>query len=142
MAGLEWKNCFIYLDDVLIALKTFEEHLTHLQEVSSNLCEANLNLKPKKCGLLRKEVDFLRHLVSADGIHPNPTTTDKIKSYPTPTSATEVCRFLGLASYYPRLNFVPNFASIADPLHALTRKSLALNGVKPLREPSFASRKF
>ena len=123
MAGLEWKSCFIYLDDVLVASKTFDEHLTHLREVFSRLWEANLRLKPKKCGLLRKEVGFLGHVVSADSVHPDPSKTDKIKSYPRPTSATEVRRFLWLASYYQR--FVPNFDSIANPLYALTRKNVA-----------------
>ena len=67
MAGLEWKSCFIYLDDVLIALKTFREHLTHLREVFSRFCE--------------EEVDFLGHVVSADGVCPNTAKTEWRSSY-------------------------------------------------------------
>ena len=52
LAGLEYKSCFIYLDDVLVASKTFEDHLTHLREVFNRLRSSNLRLKPRKCELI------------------------------------------------------------------------------------------
>ena len=104
LVGLEWKTCFVYLDDVLIVSQTFQDHLAHLCEVFSHLRTANLRLKPKKCGLLRQQVPFLGHIVSTDGIWPNPAKTEKIESYLRPTNATEVRRFLGLASYYKGLS--------------------------------------
>ena len=67
-------------------------------------------------------MSFLGHIVSADGVLPDPSKTEKIHHYPKPTSTTEVRRFLGLASYYRR--FVPNFAVKANPLHSLTRKNV------------------
>ena len=120
LAGLEWKTCFVYLDDVLIASRTFEDHLVHLREVFCRLREANLRLKPKKCGLLKEQVPFLGHVVSADGIRPDSAKTERIKSYPRPTDTMEVRRFLGLASYYRR--FIARFAAIAAPLHSLLKK--------------------
>ncbi len=120
LSGLEWDSCFVYLDDILIASTTSEEHLRHLGEVFMRLRRAGLRLKPKKCHLLREELSYLGHVVSASGIKPDPAKVDKVRSYPTPTDATKVRQFLGLASYYRR--FIPAFARIAHPLHALTKK--------------------
>ena len=122
LSGLEYQCCFIYLDDILVASKTFDDHLTHLREVFSRLRSSNLRLKPRKCELLRDKVPFLGHVVSAQGIEPDPVKTERIKDYPVPTDVTEVRKFLGLASYYRR--FVPKFASIAAPIHALTKKNM------------------
>ena len=120
LAGLEWKTCFVYLDDVLIASKTFEDQLVNLHEVFYRLREANLQLKPKKCGLLKEQVPFLGHVVLADGIQADPAKMEWIKSYPKPTDTMEVHRFVGLASYYRW--FIARFAAIAAPLHSLLKK--------------------
>ena len=120
LAGLEWSSCFVYLDDILIVSQSFDEHLKHLREVFNRLCKALLKLKPKKCLILRSEVQYLGHVVTAEGIRPNLAKVEKVMSYAVPTDTTGVRRFLGLASYYRR--FIPNFAKIAHPLHALIKK--------------------
>lgn len=96
LSGLEWQSCFVYLDDVLVASKTFDQYLEHLREVFLRLRHAQLHLKPKKCGFLRHEVCYLGYIVSQDGIKPDPTNTEKVRHYPRPRDATEVRRFLGL----------------------------------------------
>lgn len=121
LAGLEWHSCFIYLDDILIASKTFEEHLSHLRLVFDRLRKAGLTLKPKKCFFVQREVYYLEHVISRNGIRPDPMKTQKVKQFPPPTDVTRVRQFLGLASYYRR--FVPGFSRIAAPLHALTKKN-------------------
>jgi len=121
LAGLLWKSCLVYLDDVIIIGKTFTEHLQHLRAVFERFREAGLKLKPKKCQFCAQQVGFLGHIVSADGVRTDPAKTEKVAQWPIPTSRREVQQFLGLANYYRR--FVKDFASIAKPLHRLTEKT-------------------
>ena len=139
LAGLEWRDCFVYIDDILVVSRTFEEHIQHLEQVFGRLRKANLRLKPKKCSFLCKEVSYLGHIISAEGVRPDPEKTEKVKSFPVPHDVTQVRQFLGLASYYRR--FVPKFAKIAAPLHALLKKnhtfewsSECLNAFNQLKE--------
>ena len=120
LAGLQWTSCLVYLDDIVIFGKSFDEHLQNLSIVLQRIREANLKLQPTKCSLCREEVSFLGHIVSAKGVATDPRNTDKVKEWPTPTSSLEVQQFLGLANYYRR--FVKDFAVIAKPLHRLTEK--------------------
>ena len=112
--GLQWTNCLVYLDDVIILGRTFDEHLTNLKAVFDRFREAGLKLKPSKCALCQLEVEFLGHIVSAEGVATDPAKTEKVASWPVPKSRCEVQQFLGLANYYRR--FVHNFAEIAKPL--------------------------
>ena len=69
------ETCLVYLDNIMVMGKTFEEHLTNLEEVFSRMKEANLKLNPKKCLLFQKEIEFLCHTVLSTGIK---TTGTKI----------------------------------------------------------------
>ena len=121
LAGLQWYNCLVYLDDILIIGKTFDDHLHNLRLVFERLREAGLKLKPSKCAVCRKQVTYLGHIVSRDGIATDPEKTNKVECWPTPTSKKQVQQFLGLVSYYRR--FIRGFATIAKPLHRLTEKT-------------------
>ena len=122
LAGVEWDSVFSFIDDLLVASKTFSEHLNHLREVLQRLRAANLRLKTRKCSLLREETTYLGHVISTEGIKPDPAKTRQVENYPHPTDATKVRQFVGLASFYRR--FIPNFATVAAPLHYLTKKNV------------------
>ena len=122
MRGLIWKNCLVYLDDVVVFSRTFSEHLVHLKEVLHRLRAANLKLSPTKCILARSQVHYLGHVVSGQGIAVDPKKIEAVKTFPEPTCVKEVRQFLGLAGYYRR--YCKGFSRIAQPLHALTKKGI------------------
>ena len=111
-----------YLDDILIFSTTLEEHLLHLRKVINRLKSVNLKLKPTKCMFARKEVEYLGHIITAEGLRPNLRITEAVQKFPTPDNVQGVRRFLGMASYYRR--FISGFAKIAQPLHGLTAKDV------------------
>ena len=98
-----------------------EEHFTRLADVLRRLNEAGLKLKPSKCQLFRKSVQYLGYVVSEKGIEIDPAKTNCVKNWPVPNNHETLCQFLGFASYYRK--FIQNFAEIAAPLHALTEKT-------------------
>ena len=122
--GLDWNICLIYLDDIIVFSHIFDEHLSRLRLVFDRLRAANLTLNPSKCFFGQHSVLFLGHLISHNGIQPNPEKTQVVSDFPRPRSVKDIRAFLGLASYYRRL--VKDFSSIAAPLTRLTRKSTPL----------------
>ena len=113
----QYVTLLFYLDDICIFTETADQMLDRIEFVFSRLKEFNLKIKPKKSHFFQTSVTFLGHILSADGVSPNPEKVAKIKDCPTPKTPKEVHSFVGLASYYHR--FIPNFAKWAGPLHAL-----------------------
>ena len=121
LAGLHWETCLFYLDDIIVFAATWEEHLARLRQVFERLRHAQLKLGSREMYIcLLREVSYLGHRVTSEGLLPDPTLLMAIRGIGTPKNATEVRSFLGLAGYYRR--YVKNFAAIAGPLHTLTRK--------------------
>lgn len=120
LAGMQWETCLVYLDDIIVLGRDVPEMLQRLAQVFDRLRQANLKLKPAKCCLFRRQVAYLGHVISEDGVATDPSKIQKVKEWPAPASTQEVRQFVGLASYYRR--FVKDFAAVAEPLHALNKK--------------------
>ena len=123
LAGVQWSECLVYLDDVIMLGRTFEEHLCNIRSVFERFRQSGLRLKLSKCHFFQRQVQYLGHIISREGLATDPAKTDKVLKWPTPMSKHETQQFLGLASYYRR--FVKDFAHIARPLHRLTERNTA-----------------
>ena len=122
LCGLSYITCLVYLDDIIVFGRTFDEHLTRLREVFARVHQANLKLKPTKCSLFRRSVAFLGHVISEKGIGMQSEKIQAIRDWPPCQNLSELRAFLGTAGYYRR--FVHNFSLIAAPLFALTKKGV------------------
>ena len=114
------KFAMTYLDDIIIFSKNELQHLEHLEIVFSHLQEAGLKMKHSKCDFFKREIHYIGHLISPEGISPLPNKLDCIKHMPAPKDVKEINQFLGLTGYYRK--FVPRFADISRPLTTLTKK--------------------
>lgn len=122
MSGLAFEKCFIYLDDLIIFGRSLTVHNQNLIDVFERLRKVNLKLNPIKCQFLKKEILYLGHLVSADGISPDPEKTKVLEKFPIPQNTDEVRRFVAFCNYYRK--FVPSFATITMPLNNLLKKNV------------------
>ena len=112
--GLHLEICYIYLDDLIIFSRTYEEHLERLEQVFQRLQEVNLKLSPKKCEFFKRKVRYVGHIVSSEGIEPDPQKVKKVRDWPTPTNPDQVRQFLGFVGYYRR--FIKDFSKVSRPL--------------------------
>ena len=115
------KICYIYIDDIIVYGATEEEHEENLRKVLQRLREVGLKLKPQKCKFFQKEVTYLGHVISAEGLKPDPEKYDPIRNWPLPKKVVELQSFLGLVNYYRR--FVKDFSKTARPLYKLTESN-------------------
>jgi len=115
-----------YIDDLLVFSSSPEDHLDHLSRDHLNrvmkcIREVGLKVNPSKCQFIRKEVEYLGHVITPEGLRPNEKLITAVKDYSLLKNVQELKRFLGLASYYGR--FVHQFSRMAQPLHRFTCKN-------------------
>ena len=118
---LDW-FIVVFIEGILVYSRTEEEHDAHLRVVLQILREKQLYAKFSKCEFWLREVGFLGHIVSASGIRVYPSKISAILDWKPQRNVSEVCSFLGLASYYRR--FVKGFSMIATPLKKLLQKDV------------------
>ena len=111
-----------YLDDVIGGGETEEAALAMLKKTLQRVRDSGMLLKAKKCALFKRQVTYLGHLLTRDGVRPDPAKVEKVLNWPEPHNAREVVSFLGLASYY--LRFQAGFATLAAPLRDLTKQGV------------------
>ena len=121
LTGLQWAQCLVYLDNVIILGRLFEGHMQNLAAVFERLRGAGLRLKPSKCTFFKSQVQYFGHIISHDGVATDPEKTAKVAEWPTPNCRRKVQQFLGFVNYDRR--FIKNFAELARPLHRLTKRN-------------------
>ena len=117
----------MYLDDIIVLGRTFEDHLFNLAAVFDRLCDAGLRLKPSKCSFLWSEVEYLGHVISRDGVATDPSKLEKVANWPTPNSTREIQQFLGFARYYRR--FIKVFAQMPRYIASLSGVQFSIGAV-------------
>lgn len=120
LRDLQHKVCLVYMDDIIIFSTTLEEHIKNLRSVFQKLREAKFKVQLDKSEFLCKEVEFLGHVITPEGVKPNPRKIEAITRFPIPKTAKEIKSFLGLLGYYRR--FIKNFAKLTKPFTKCLKK--------------------
>ena len=121
LRGLNWRIVLAFLDDILVLGRTFYEHISNLRETFGRFRKYGLRLKPKKCLIFQKEVEFLGRIVTGESLAISSDDTKVVHEWPTPKCSKDVERFMGLANYHR--SFVRQFADIAAPLYGVIGKN-------------------
>ena len=122
LSPFKWRTCLIYLDDVIIFSKNYDDHLEHVEQVLSALYEANITLKIKKCVFFSNMVNYLGHIIRPGQLEIDNAHTAALREAQHPRTVTELRSFLGLCNVYRR--FVQGYTDIAAPLQELLKKGV------------------
>lgn len=106
-----------YLDDILIASATEQEHLAHLERVFERLGQEGLYCKPHKCTFMQAELKFLGFIIGHGMRSVDPAVKSAVADWPVPGTLTELRSFVGFANFYR--TFIDNFSGLTAPLTSL-----------------------
>lgn len=116
------KFVLVFVDDILIYSRTLADHIHHLDQVFNLLLQNQLFVKLNKCSFAQPSLEYLGHIIGADGVSTDPAKIDAVQQWPTPLNVKQLRGFLGLAGYYRR--FIRNFGIICRPLTTLLKKNV------------------
>lgn len=125
LRGLINEICVVYMDDIVIFSTSLQEHITNTEIVFQRLREANFKIQLDKSEFLKRETAYLGHIITPEGIKPNPDKVYAIKNFPIPRTTKEIKSFLGLVGYYRK--FIPNFSKLTKPFTACLKKGSKIN---------------
>jgi hypothetical protein len=114
------KFVVVFIHDILVYSRNEEEHVDHLHVVLQRLREHRLYAKLSKCDFWLKEIKFLGHTISQDGVAVEPDKVQEVMNWKPPTTVHQIRSFLGLAGYYRR--FILDFSRIVKPMTVLLKK--------------------
>lgn len=117
--------CYVYLDDIIIVGYNLKNHIENVNKILKRLSEFNLKIQLDKCEFLKRETEFLGHVITPDGVKPDPSKITKILDWKIPTTQKEIKQFLGLTGYYRR--FIRDYAKLAKPLTKYLKKEQNVN---------------
>lgn len=114
--------CAVIVDDIIIGGRDKKEHEENLRKVLNHVREVKLRLNPSKCKFGLKQVCYVGHVFTSEGLKPDPAKTKAIDEMPIPENVTALQRFLGMINYLGK--FIPNFSELSVPLRELTCKDI------------------
>ncbi|HRO65872.1 MAG TPA: reverse transcriptase family protein, partial [Candidatus Dojkabacteria bacterium] len=115
-------RCLVYIDDICIYSKTFEQHIKDILIVFDKLNQHNWKLKLKKCQFAQLEIEYLGHVITENQIKVHPKNIDKVRNMKRPNCIKDIQGFLGSINYYRR--FIPNLTELTQPLLLNLRKNV------------------
>lgn len=117
--------CFVYLDDIIIMGKDLKTHIENLAKILKRLSDFNLKIQLDKCEFMRRETEFLGHVITQEGIKPDQEKIRKILDWKLPENQKQIKQFLGLSGYYRR--FIKDYSKIVKPMTQYLKKDEKVN---------------
>jgi hypothetical protein len=119
LAPYLWLFCLVYIDDIVIYSKSYEDHIDHLDKVLQAIAAANITLSPSKCHMFYSSILLLGHKVSRLGLSTHAEKVQAVMDLARPTKVSQLQTFPGMVAYFSA--FIPFYAAIAAPLFQLLR---------------------
>jgi hypothetical protein len=126
------KGAFAVMDDILVAGRNVDEHDQILKQVVERATSYNLQLNPDKVHLRQSSIPYVGHLLTSDGLKPDPEKTRALQDMPAPQNKEDVKRFLGFVTYLGK--FIPNLSEETSCLRALMKEDVVFEWQKPQQE--------